>query len=293
MTTAAILGADSMLGREIQRQLRGPGVEVLTVGRSPGNDLLFDIEKPFQKEASAGMQADTLFHCAASFCGDDKEGSRTNFLTNSYGSVNVIELIESLKIKTCIYAGSVSSVKGADNTTLSSYGLSKALGESILEWGMIQSGGRFCSLRFSQLYDTEGRCCAHQPWFGRIIAYAMRGKALRLPPSDGAPRNFLHVSDAARLIIHAAEQEISGIWPLCHYEELDTQHIAELAYSEFNNGGEIIIDDSKLPFRPFRFPKSDELYDRLREKPRITMAQGMAMIHHAGYAGDFGPIDVN
>jgi hypothetical protein len=100
------------------------------------------------------------------------------------------------------------------------------------------------------------------------------------------------VRDAAALMIRALEVEIRGCWPLCHTELLDHAAIAALAYSEFARGGEVILDSNKLPFRKVNYPSSSDLFQILGAAPVISMAQGLAMIHQAGTAPNFGPMDV-
>lgn len=291
MMSAAIIGIRSMLGRALAAELRTRGARVVGVGRSDDDDVNMDLMQPFGHQPITSEPVDVVFHCAASFADDSLEGARSNITTNTLGNITAIEVIRKLDCRRCIYAGTVSSSDGVDPCGMSSYGLSKSLGEQILHWGMEQDGGSLCSLRLAQLYDTNGLCCAHQPWFGRIIAYASRGQPLHLPPG-ASERNFIHVEDAARLMVRAAEDGLTGTWSLCHPERLDTAQIAALAYREFDQGGGILIDYSKKPFRSFHFPESEDLFERLRDRPRITMADGIALIHRSGQAAKFGPLDV-
>lgn len=291
MKAVAIIGADSMLGRELARQLRKKGRLVISVGRAAHNDLVFDLTGAFDADSCKGLQADVLIHCASSFEGDDLAGARMNFSTNTLGCLNVLSLMQALSCKSCCYAGTVTSYDDFEPGRMNSYGLSKAQGEEILEWGMSRVGGRFCSLRLTHLYDTEGESCKHQPWFGRIVAYTSRGMDLKMPDSAGR-RNYLHVADAAGLMIRALEAELSGRWPLCHTEEMDHAAIAGLAYAEFACGGEVLLDRNKLPFRKVNYPVSADLFERLGVTPAISMAQGLEMIHRAGTAPNFGPMDV-
>ncbi|MEO6690528.1 MAG: NAD(P)-dependent oxidoreductase [Dokdonella sp.] len=291
MMTAAIIGIHSMLGRALATELRSRGVGIVGVGRGVGHDVAMDLTEPFAPNKVTPAPLNVTFHCAASFADDSPEGTRNNIATNTLGIATVLEFMRAFDCRRCIYAGTISSFKDADPNGLSSYGLSKLMGEQILHWGLERDGGMFCSLRLPQLYDTDGLSCVHQPWFGRIIAYASRGQSLHLPPSR-SERNFLHVEDAARLMIRAADDGLTGTWPLCHPERLTTTQIAELAYREFDCGGGIIIDESKVPFRPIHFPESEGLFERLRDRPQITMAHGIALIRRSGQAANFGPLDV-
>lgn len=291
MKAAAIIGAGSMLGRELSSQLRERGISIVSVGRADNNDIVTDLTVPLDPAGISGWRADVLFHCASSFAGDDIAGARVNFMTNSIGALSVLTLVDALESEYCIYAGTVFSMNGVDSAGYSSYGLSKAHAEDILEWGMDKRSGGFCSMRLSQLYDTDGLCCMHQPWLGRIVAYASRGMDLKLPPGS-ATRNYLHIHDAARLMILSAERRLSGRHILCHPDNLDNATIAHMAYTEFKKGGRVIIDDSKTPFREFSFPVDARIFDQLGDFPHISMAEGLSMINGKGAAVNFGPMDV-
>lgn len=291
MKTVAILGADSMLGSELARQLQKKDSLVVSVGRASHNDIVFDLTGAFDPNSCKGLQVDVLIHSASAFEGDDMACARINFLINALGCLNVLSLMQALSCKVCCYAGTVTSYGDFEPGQMSSYGLSKAQGEEVLEWGMRRVGGRFCCLRLAGIYDTNGESCKHQPWFGRIVAYASRGMDLGMPDSAGG-RNYLHVADAASLILGALEAELSGTWPLCHFEQLDHAAIARLAYAEFACGGEVLLDRRKLPFRKVNYPSGADLFERLGMAPAISMARGLEMIHRAGTAPNFGPMDV-
>lgn len=292
MKTAAILGAGSMLAQEITVQLRALDIEIVSIGRSQPNDIAFDLTNPFQEEDAKGQKADVLFHCASAFSGDDLAGITENFRTNSVGSLQVLNLASALDCCHIVFAGSLSSEPHYELPgPISSYGLSKAHGEQVLEWGIQRLSGYFCSLRLPQLYDVEGRCCAHQRWFGRIIGYAARGLDLSLPPATSA-RNFMHVEDAARSMIVAAHKQICGTWIVGHTEQLDYKSIARLAYNEFDCGGTVTVDSSKTPFKPVASISDFGIFEHLGIQPSISMSEGIALIKKSGMGLKFGPIDV-
>jgi nucleoside-diphosphate-sugar epimerase len=290
LKTVAIIGADSMLGRELARQLWKKDYSVISIGRALHNDIMFDLTGSFDTDSCKDLQADTLIHCASSFEGDELADAKINFSTNTLGCLNVLKLMQKLSCKNCVYAGTVSSYDNFELEGINSYGLSKAQGEKILEWGMKRVGGRFCSLRVAGIYDTEGKSAKHQQWFGRIVANASRGMDLIMPDSEGG-RNYLHVTDVAFLMIKALENELSGCWPLCNGEQMEYAQIAELAFAEFARGGKVLQDRKKLPFRKVNYPSSEELFKRLGVIPAISMTQGLEMIHRSGTALNFGLMD--
>jgi nucleoside-diphosphate-sugar epimerase len=195
-------------------------------------------------------------------------------------------------VRKIVYAGSISSDPALElGLPLNSYGFSKAEAERLLEWGINRTGGTYCSLRLPQLWDTEGACCAHQPWFGRIIAYASRGQLLNMPASDG-PRNFMHVSDAAQLLIRAGESTLEGTHAVCYPVDIDMAELARHAYRIFGQGGGIAIDPNKKPFRKMRFPHEESAFKTLEYYPQVSLEQGLRLILEANTADRFGPVDV-
>lgn len=292
MRRVVLLGATSMLGREVERQLRASGVEVIRAGRAEGCGVVIDLGSGKPPAFVTQEEADTLIHCAAAFGGDDPVGIRSNFSVNTVGALDTLEIARRMGCRRVVYAGTLSSEAVLEpDRPLSSYGMSKLEGERILDWGITNSGGTFCSLRLTQLWDTNGDCCRHQPWFGRIVAYASRGLTLKMPPSDGF-RNFLHVSDAARLLIAAAGKSLSGCYPVAHPADIDLHALALEAYTVFARGGQVIVDPHKKPFRKICFPRDFRAFDALGLKPEIDAFHGLCMIRNAGTASHFGPVDV-
>jgi nucleoside-diphosphate-sugar epimerase len=236
----------------------------------------------------AAQPVDVFFHCGATFPGDDAAGCGENQRANAASAPGVAALLASMQCRHLVYAGSVSSY--ATGAELGSYGLSKAHAEDWLAWSLGRAEGRFCSLRLCQLYDTEGRCCAHQPWFGRIVAYTARGLPLRLPPGADV-RSFLHVDDAAAPLIAAAEAEIEGIWPACHPEPLPYGSLAALARGVFDTASPIDVDPSKRPFRPLPVVDSSTLFARVGVHGLTSMREGLERIRRDDTAGRFGSLD--
>jgi nucleoside-diphosphate-sugar epimerase len=294
MKTIVLLGPTSMLGREVMKQLDNVHqYQIILAGRAENCDIFVDLGSASSPRASQGLQADVLIHCAASFGGDDPEGIRTNFRVNTQGQIDVLEIARKLGIRRIIYAGSLFSDASLEpDQPLNSYGMSKREAECILDWGMAVQGGSFCSLRLTQLLDTAGGCCRHQPWFGRIVAYASRGQTLRMPTAEG-PRNFLHVADAGKLMIAAAESDITGNYVVSAQHDTDLHTLAQNAYALFNQGGEVSIAGDKTPFRKIAFPHDDLIYHKLGIQPDIDAFDTLRMIHAAGTANHFGPMDVH
>ena len=292
MKRVVVLGATSMLGREVERQLRIGGIEVIRAGRSEDSDVVIDLGSGKPPVFSAQGVADSLIHCAASFGGDHHAGIRLNIVVNVGGAADVLEIAASMNIRHIVYAGSLFSDSGVTpGEALNAYGFSKQEAERALEWGMQREGKSFCSLRLPQLWDTDGDCCRHQPWFGRIIAYASRGLTLNMP-APGGKRNFMHVVDAARLLVLAASNRLTGVHLATHPTDIDMHELALAAYRIFGCGGDVIIDSRKVPFKQFVIPHMPDTFEALSYMPQISPTEGIELIRDAGTASRFGPVDV-
>lgn len=290
MTRAAVIGPRSMLGSAIIRRLKILNVDVVSVGRSLSDDIYMNLGEDPISELKAEGHVDTVFHCSSAFFDDSYLGLERNFKVNTLGALQTTFLAQKFGASAVIYAGSLSS-DDSDPQNYTSYGLTKGLAEKTLNWGLEKAGVRFCSLRLSQLYDTKGLCCAHQPWFGRVIAYAARGLDLRLPQSLG-PRNFLHVEDAADLMIAAGQREMNGIVNVVHPESLTMQQIAETAYAVFGSGGRCKVASEKTPFRSVNFSEYDGIFALHGVGAPRSMREGIEEIQRAETFMAFGPMDV-
>lgn len=289
MNTAAVTGANSMLGRCLTVVLQEAGVTVIPVGRHDEAAIRLDLRTGLQSPVA--VRAEWLFHCAANFSDDSPEGTRENHTVNTTGCFHVLDLAERLGSRVLISAGTLSSRHGFDPNGMNSYGLTKAHGEELMEWRMGQRDGRFCSLRFPQLYDTAGDCVRHQPWFGRAIAYAANGQDLNLPASDGL-RSYLHIEDAARLLLAAATENVHGVLDVVHPGMTSGEELSGLAYQIFGHGGQARIAPGKKPFRKVYYPDGAETFELLGVSPAISLAEGITRIRDANTGKAFGPLDV-
>ena len=289
MNTAVVTGSRSMLGRSLCALLRERGVEVIEAGRHEDAAIRLNLADGVKGEVDG--TADAIFHCAASLVADMPDGVRENQQVNATGSLAVAELAERLGCRVLINAGTLSSNPEFDPRGRNSYGLTKAHGEELMDWFLARTEARFCSLRFPQLYDTEGDCIRHQPWYGRAIAYAAQGADVNLPASEG-PRSFLHVDEAARLLVGVVKAEEEGVLNVVHPELVTVEELFRITYGVFGQGGEIRIAPEKPPFRKVNYPNTQSTFARLKWDAQISLEEGVRRIREAGAASAFGPLDV-
>ena len=289
--TALIIGSSSMLGRRLTGYLGALGFRVYSCGRDNDCDIRFDLADTRPPEIPEGLKVEVVFHCAASFSDDSIQGCIENEKVNALSAYLGAGIAASVGCKQLVYAGSIFSSVKPGSVPATSYGASKLRGEDILEWSLARHGIAFTSLRFPQLYDEHGECCRHQPWFGRIVAYAYAGKQLRMP-GGSAMRNFIHVRDAVRLMYAALEAGTTGRLDITHPVSMTSEEIAQLAYEVFDNGGRYDVAPEKQPFKAIYIPCSKASFEQLQCWPKISMLEGLEMIKTEGAPENFGPMDV-
>lgn len=292
MPAALVVGPQSMLGSRLIEQLRVDRWQVFTAGRSQGCNVAIDLGSGPWDGAPLPFKADALFHCASAFGDDGAEGRWLNERVNALGAHQVVDLARAARCTHVIYAGSVSSCWANSPLELTSYGASKARAEEILHAGLHSRQIGFASIRFSQLYDERGDCVRHQLWFGRIVAYAHSGSVLRMPGGESL-RNLLHVKDAVRVVIAAAEKRLRGIVVASHPCAQSYRATADCANRVFGNGGHVEIAAEKQPFRSVLIPAPSPAVQDLSVLPFIDLREGLEMIRDGGHAHRFGPMDVD
>lgn len=294
--TAIIVGHSSMLGLALKRQLDKIEEPYITVGRSENSDIQLDLSRHPSKLSDHNIPLgtiDTIYFLASSFEADTFYGIKENFSINSAGAGYAILLTEMFNPKVLIYSGSMSSYDEFDlYRGLSGYGLTKRIAEELFEWCANQFKFRFTSIRFSQLFDDSGLCIAHQPWIGRIVRYAFEKRHLYLPSSEGK-RNFLHVDDAARLLIEASTKNyLFGVLNGCSPHQYSYEDLAIIAFSFNKCIDNLHISDIKKPFRPICLPEDKNLYEVLNQQPMISPTCWIQNIASLKSWPSFGPMDV-
>jgi len=294
--TSIVIGHTSMLGLSLKRLLDEIGESYITVGRSANSDIQLDfcVQPPDPTYICESIgNVETIYVLTGSFEGDSAEGTNKNILINSASAAHVIYLAESTKPRAIIYSGSVSSYDKFDiSRGLSSYGLTKRIAEELLEWWAIKARIRFASVRLSQLFDDIGMCISHQPWIGRIIRYAFEKEDLYLPSSDGR-RNFLHVDDAAKLLLEVGKNSLlSGVLNGCSPHQYSYEDLARIAFSFNQCMDKLHVIDEKESFRPICLPEVKLLYESLQQEPMITPHHWIKRIAARKSWPSFGPMDV-
>jgi nucleoside-diphosphate-sugar epimerase len=293
---AIILGHTSMLGLALKRKHADKGVPYITAGRSHDSTIHVDlsVQPASNPNLNGHNDIDCIYVLPSSFENDSLPGITTNIRINTAGCTNIIALASATKASSIVYAGSVFSNREYDITQgLSSYGMSKNLAEQLLAWWSARNGVRFASIRFSQLYDDYGLCVRHQPWIGRIVRYGFERKNLFMPASTSV-RNFLHVDDAASLMVEASvNSSLHGILNGCAPINNSYADMAETVFQHNDCIGRLRKAARKEPFRPVSIPTNPLLFEMVNQAPKISFDTWVKRIEYLKTWQSFGPMDVH
>ena len=289
--TSLIIGASSNLAITLRRQLELSGETVLMLGRKTAKAKL-DLESQEVQGINLLEGVSDIYICAASLESDTTDGILKNFAINTNGALSLLRLFTEVRPKRVTFAGTVFSDPRFDpSRKYSSYALSKKLCEEILSWWCRNNSISFRTIRFSQLIDSKGLCCSHQPWIGRIVGYAARQLKLKIPGSIGV-RNFLHFEDAA-IIMSRAHQCEPEILNGCNPNGISYQDIAIKAFELFNCIDKLENNEDKEKFREVFPPAEKTIFELLNIKPTVTIDAWLLQIRDLNSGLNFGPIDVD
>lgn len=143
------------------------------------------------------------------------------------------------------------------------YGMSKLAGETI-----VQTASRYTVIRFSSLY---GEGMARNTFLPRIIDSAKTG-VIKLFGNGDRRQDYLHVSDAARLLLLAAKQQKKGVFLGANGRTISNVAAAKLVCQTFP-GAKIIchgVDNSPS----FEFD-TKYTHDMLNFVPTVAPDQGI------------------
>ena len=215
MKKVLVTGATGFIGIEVFKQLAERGLRPRLMVRRPVRGLMLrhldaeimqaDIRSPESlRRILKGV--DTVIHLGARAAFEPYPRLHPSIVK---GSLNLMQAAIEARVGTFVYGGSLlvygDTAQPIDQDTvtlpMSGYGRAKLEAELHLEKLAAKAGIRFVSLRLPHVYG------AHSLLFDQV----RHGKVF-FPGSGNNPFAHLHVIDAARALIHAAENGQPGLW---------------------------------------------------------------------------------
>jgi nucleoside-diphosphate-sugar epimerase len=237
-----VIGSEGNVGAPLARYLASAGYQVMEADIRPGwreNYLMADMTHPLDLLPAFDWGPDVVFLLAASVgrmtC---EQAASLSITTNLAGVNNVLQLCKRVGAM-CVYF-STSEVYGPhcdwmdDSTTPprpnNRYGLSKWLGENLVEYEVRTGGLRAVTLRPCMLYDEAEDIGEHRSAMIRFASNLARGRPIEV--HRGSARGWLHVSDAVRAVEAAGRLDHYATINLGHPDLVPIADLAEMIRAE-------------------------------------------------------------
>ena len=288
---ALVTGAEGNIGKPLCAALEEAGWDVWRVDTKPGyrdGYLTADVRNPIDLMRVTRHGVDVIFHLASMVSRVTCEDAPSTAVdVNVVGTQNMIELAQQTGARLVYF--STSEVYGPEQTLMREagdakpnnlYGLSKLLGEQLVEYAMREWDLDAMILRPFMMYDEAEDMGAHR---SAMIRFA-ENLCARNPVvvHRGAARGWLHSSDAVRAIISAATVDAPHDERTVNIGHPDVRPVKELARmiaSQFGTDYGLIIE-ADLPGRmtAVKNPHLDRQRRLLGFEPVVTLEDGVARV---------------
>jgi nucleoside-diphosphate-sugar epimerase len=286
---AVVVGAAGNIGSRLVEYLRIVGYETLEVDIRPGwrdGYLMADINHPLDLLPAFDWKPDVVFLLAATVgrmtC--EQAGSLA-VATNLAGVHNVLQLC-ARSGSMCVFF-STSEVYGPRCSQLDDaavipqpnnrYGLSKWLGEQLVEYEVRNSGLRAVTLRPCMIYDEREDVGEHRSAMIRFASNLARGRPIQV--HRGSARGWLHVADAVRAIEAAGRVRAYAPINLGHPHVVPIAELAEMIRAELGADRELVEATDLPPHMTLvKRPSLERQRTLLGFEPAISLAEGVQRV---------------
>ena len=154
------------------------------------------------------------------------------------------------------------------------YGLTKLLGESLVDYEVAQHGLRAVTLRPFMIYDENEDFGDHRSAMIRFAHDLARGRPIQV--HRGSARGWLHISDAVRAIEAAAGVEDHAVINIGHPDVTPIEDLAEGLRARLNAAPSLItLNDLPPRMTAAKRPSLDRMRDLLGVTPKVSLDEGL------------------
>jgi nucleoside-diphosphate-sugar epimerase len=289
MKKALVIGSEGNIGAPLVRHLRTHGVEVLESDiRAAWRDgyIMADINQPIDLLPAFDWGPDVVFILSAIVsrvtC---EQASGVAIATNLGGINNVLQLCKRVGAHAVFF--STSEVYGpgcdpmdeatSDPKPNNRYGLSKFLGEQLVEYEARTYGLSAVSIRPFMMYDENEDLGDHRSAMIRFSSELAAGRPIDV--HRGSARSWLHVSDAVRAIERAAHLRQYAIINVGHPDVVPIEDLAERIRQELGASRDLVrtVD---LPSRMtlVKRPLLRRQAELLGVEPAVSLDEGVRRV---------------
>lgn len=289
MKKALVIGSEGNIGTPLVRHLRARGTEVLETDIRPAwrpHYVMADINHPIDLLPAFDWKPDVVYLLSAMVsrvtC---EQASSLAIATNLSGINNVLQLAKRADARVVFFSTSEVYGPGCDpmDERISNpqpnnrYGLSKFLGEQLVEYESRTYGLKASVLRPFMVYDEDEDLGDHRSAMIRFASDLAQGKPIEV--HRGSARSWLHVSDAVHAIEQAAVLDEYLVVNIGHPEVIPIGELAEMIRAELGAAPDL-VRTRDLPERMtlIKRPSLDRMRDRLRVVPQVSLQEGVRRV---------------
>jgi nucleoside-diphosphate-sugar epimerase len=286
---ALVIGSEGNIGTPLVRHLRQRGFDVLESDIRAGwrdGYLMADINHPMDLLPAFDWGPQVVFLLSAMVsrvtC---EQASGLAIATNLGGINNVLQLCKRVGAHVVFF--STSEVYGPDCDPMDEaasmprpnnrYGLSKLLGEQLVEYEVRTYGLRAVTLRPFMIYDENEDLGDHRSAMIRFTSELADGQPIEV--HRGSARGWLHVSDAVRAIEAAASARDYAVINIGHPDVVSMESLAERIRAELGAPRELVtINDLPARMTLVKRPVLTRQRDLLGITPAVSLDEGVRRV---------------
>jgi len=284
-----VIGSEGNIGAPLVQHLKAAGYDVLESDIRPGwrdRFVMADVNHPVDLLPAFDWRPDVVFLLSAMVsrvtC---EQASSLAIATNLGGVNNVLQLAKRAGARVVFFSTSEVYGPGLDRMDEAEahprpnnrYGLSKLLGEQLVEYEVRTHGLAAVSLRPFMIYDENEDLGDHRSAMIRFTSDLAQGKPIDV--HRGSARSWLHISDAVRAIEAAAHVTEYAVINIGHPDVVPIATLAEMVRHELD-APPALIREIDLPERmtSIKRPVLDRMRTLLGVEPSISLAEGVTRV---------------
>jgi nucleoside-diphosphate-sugar epimerase len=289
MQKALILGSEGNIGKPLVNHMRSSGYQILEADIVPAhrpNYIMADISNPIDLMPAFDFNPDVVFMMSAMVsrvtC---EQASSLTASTNLLGLTNVLQMCKRVNAKVVFF--STSEVYGpncnpmderlSDPQPNNFYGLSKLLGEKLVEYEVRQHKLQAISLRPFMMYDEDEDLGDHRSAMIRFATNLALGRPIEV--HNGSARGWFHVSDAVRAIEGAARAREYSVVNIGHPDVRPIAELAEMIRARLKAPKELVtIRDLPERMTLVKNPTLERQRTILGVTPKVSLEEGVDLL---------------
>ena len=286
---ALVIGSEGNIGAPLVAHLKSRGYEVLESDIRPGwrtGYVMADINHPVDLLPAFDWGPDVAFLLSAMVsrvtC---EQAGGLAIATNLGGINNVLQLAKRAGARVVFF--STSEVYGPECDPMDDedshprpnnrYGLSKLLGEQLVEYEVRTHGLRAVCLRPFMIYDENEDLGDHRSAMIRFTSELAAGRPIDV--HHGSARSWLHIDDAVRAIEAAVHVPRYSVINIGHPDVVPIAALAEKIRAELGASLSLVREVPVPPrMTAVKRPVLKRMGDLLGVEPRVALDEGIRRV---------------